>query len=333
MYFDELIAKHNWPKYKVNILNDGFFMQTKGSFGEITSLSKQEREFLNINYEFSNIKILKEIIDSKKTTIKVLFELHDELKIEAVLMRFKDGRNSVCVSSQVGCPVGCVFCASGQMGLKRNLTAQEIVDQVMYFAREISPHKITNVVYMGMGEPMLNYHNVVESIRILTNPKELGLSPRRITLSSSGYIKQLRMFMEENLKTKLAISLHAPNQTLREKLMPVAKIHPLKVLMWFIHDWEEYTNKRVTYEYTLIDGVNDSEDNAIELVNLLRRRLAHVNLIPLNPIKSPLGLKKSNEKRVQRFLEVLEENNIPVTLRVTMGDEIQAACGQLANKN
>ncbi len=333
MYFEELISKHNWPLYKVNILNKGFFQNPDNSFEKITSLSKEERNFLNDNYKLSTITPIKEIVDSKKTTFKVLFELQDGLKIESVLMRFKDGRNSICVSSQVGCPVGCVFCASGQMGLKRNLTPQEIVDQVLYFARKLNPHKVTNVVYMGMGEPMINYHNVVESIKILTNEKEFGLSPRRITLSSSGYIKQLRMFMQENLKTRLAISLHAPNQVLREKLMPVAKIHPLKVLMWFIKDWEEYTNKRVTYEYTLIDGVNDSEENAIELVNLLRRRLAHVNLIPLNPIKTPLNLKKSKKDRAQRFLEILEENNIPATMRITMGDEIQAACGQLANKN
>lgn len=318
-----------------------------------------------------HFELLKLLYDKGSKTWKALFRLYDNKKIESVMMKFDDGRNSVCVSSQVGCPVGCVFCASGQMGFMRNLTSHEIVDQVLFWSKllKILPNdkidkkfskiaenntdtieRVTNIVYMGMGEPMLNYDNVVESLKILTNPEEFGLGDRHITVSSSGYIPQLQKYMQEGLKTRLAISLHAPNQELRAKLMPVARIYKLDKLMEFIKEYEHYTNKRISYEYTMIEGVNDTEECARDLSRLLRHREAHVNLIPMNPIattktdltieqalnsneyyKGPMG--KSNILKISRFNDILKEHFIPTTIRITMGDKIQAACGQLANEN
>lgn len=184
-----------------------------------------------------------------------------------------------------------------------------------------------------MGEPMLNYENVVESLKILTNPNEFGLGDRHITLSSSGYIPQLEKYMTEGMKTKLAISLHAPSQELREKLMPVAKIYSLDKLMEFIKKYEKYTGKRISYEYTLIDQVNDTQECARNLAKLLKNREAHVNLIPMNPIAEAKDLRKSDLRNVYAFYETLKHFKIPTTIRITMGDKIQAACGQLANKN
>jgi len=374
MYFKNLPKPTNWPKYKLKILNQAFFKKSVNNFYEITGLSKKEREFLTKNERFTTLSPLKLHHDKKSKTYKMLFGLYDKNKIESVLMQFEDGRNSICVSSQVGCPIGCIFCATGQMGFKRNLTTKEIVDQVLYFARllknykayiskptDISlgqikdltnvesqqpkvlssksttqnsfhPQTITNVVYMGMGEPMLNYKNVIESIKILTNPNEFGLGARRITISTCGIIKQLYKLMDEKIKIKLAVSLHAPTQKLREKIMPIAKTNSLKNLFKFIDEWQRTNNRRVTYEYILIKDVNDGTAQALELANLLQKRIGHVNLIPMNTISNHPTLQKPNKNSIYRFERILKENNIPVSIRVTMGDRIKAACGQLATK-
>lgn len=296
--------------------------------------------------------LAKVLFDVESNTWKALFKLKDGKKIESVLMRFEDGRNSVCVSSQVGCPVGCIFCASGQMGFMRNLDFREIVDQVIFWSRLLKDlplddsvkqfskvslkqnfERVTNIVYMGMGEPMLNYDNVVKSLKVLTDPNQFGLGDRHITISSSGYIPQLEKFMSEGVKCRLAISLHAPNQEIREVLMPVAKVYDLYKLMEFVKKYEKYTSKRVSYEYTMISGVNDSDENARDLVRLLRYRDAHVNLIPMNPIAERKDLKKSEKNQIFSFFDILQKYKIPSTIRITMGDRIQAACGQLANSN
>jgi len=336
MYFKSL---EKLSPLKLKLLNKAFFKDIVGSYGDISTLSKLEREYISNTIPFTSLELEKLLEDEESKTYKALFKLHDGKLVESVLMRFTDGRNSVCVSSQVGCPVGCIFCASGAMGFMRNLTSNEIVDQVMFWARWLKDKKyegktrVSNIVFMGMGEPMLNYANVVECLKVFTNEEELGLGDRHITVSSSGYIRQLRSFMKEGLKTRLAISLHAPNQELREKLMPVAKIYSLNDLMAFIKEWEDYSHKRVSYEYTMIDNVNDSAKDAWELAKLMKNRLAHINLIPLNPIMEREDLKKSSRNRIFAFHDILKSANIPVTIRITMGDRIQAACGQLANKN
>ncbi len=329
MYFKDL----NLKKYKIAIINDWFFKKLETDFDKYTNLSKNEREIIKKKYKSSNLKLLQKSESQDKSTLKALFELSDGARIESVLMRFKDGRNSVCVSSQVGCPVGCVFCATGRMGFTRNLTAQEIVDQVLFFARILDKQKqkVTNVVYMGMGEPMLNLDNVIESIKILTDKKQFGLGSRHITVSTSGYVKQLYKFLKTDLKVRLAISLHAPTQSLREKLMPVAKIYSLDELFEFLNIWWQRRKKRISFEYILIKNINDSEKDASSLAKLLKNKLAHVNLIPYNPVAN-LNFQRSNKKQISRFAKILNDANIPVTLRVTMGDEIKAACGQLASK-
>ena len=336
MYFKSL---EKLSPLKLKLLNKAFFKDIVSSYSEITTLSKIEREYISNTLPFTSLELEKLLEDEESKTYKALFKLHDGKLVESVLMRFSDGRNSVCVSSQVGCPVGCIFCASGAMGFMRNLTSNEIVDQVMFWARRLKDKKyegktrVSNIVFMGMGEPMLNYNNVVECLKVFTNEEEFGLGDRHITVSSSGYIRQLKSFMKEGLKTRLAISLHAPNQELREKLMPVAKIYSLNELMAFIKEWEDYSHKRVSYEYTMIDGINDGAKDAWDLAKLMKNRLAHINLIPLNPIMEREDLKKSSRNKIFAFHDILKSANIPVTIRITMGDRIQAACGQLANKN
>jgi 23S rRNA (adenine2503-C2)-methyltransferase len=266
-------------------------------------------------------------------TSKVVFKTISGLLIEAVLMRHDD-RNTVCVSCMSGCPVGCKFCATGRMGLKGLLSADEIVDQVLYFARLLKGEdsRPTNVVYMGMGEPMLNLGSVERSIRWLTSEEGLGLGQRRITVSTSGYIPQLKLLREHGYKGKIAVSLHASNQKIREELMPVvAKAYPLDKLMTELDKMVEVNNKRISYEYILIAGVNDLDTNAQELSLLLKNRLAHVNLIPYNEVDG-VGFSKPNRKRVHDFFNILESNGIPVSVRETMGDDISGACGQLAGK-
>jgi len=233
----------------------------------------------------------------------------------------------------VGCPVGCDFCATGKMKFNGNLSTQEIVDQVLYFSRILQKEdqKVSNVVFMGMGEPMLNFENVTKAIDILTDPNKLAMSKRRITVSTSGYVAQLKMLMEQGFRGRLAISLHASNQALRETLMPVAKVYSLDALMGFLDEYVEVTNKRISYEYILIDGINDTEVNAIELSNLLENRLAHVNLIPYNTI-SGSSFKRSSQSSMQKFTNILDKNHINYSYRVTMGDDINAACGQLTTK-
>ncbi len=374
MYFNS--SELNFKSYKLKLLNEAFFRRFE-DFDEIQGLSKSEieavkslfakeceelaampsvkqsvkRPIVSEPQKSLHINLVKVLEDLESNTFKALFELKDGSKIESVLMRFKDGRNSVCVSTQVGCPVGCIFCASGKMGFYRNLQYVEIVDQVLFWSKWLKTkpndnidkafskvnhnndfERVTNIVYMGMGEPMLNYVNTVESIRILTDEMQFGLGDRHITVSSSGYIPQLEKYMEEGFKTRLAISLHAPNQKIREELMPVAKVYSLDRLLEFCKKYEVYSHKRISYEYTMISGVNDTVECAMDLARMLRRRDAHVNLIPLNPIANT-SLKKSTRDAIMDFFDILQKHKIPSTIRITMGDRIQAACGQLANQN
>jgi 23S rRNA (adenine2503-C2)-methyltransferase len=268
-------------------------------------------------------------------TIKALFSRKiDDKKLETVLMMHKDGRNTVCVSCMIGCPVNCAFCATGKMGFKANLTAGEIVDQVLYFSKYLSQtdKKVTNVVYMGMGEPLLNYDEVMKSIDILTDEKKMGLSQRRITISTSGYIPQLRKLIASNYKGNLAISLHSANQLIREKIMPVAKVYKINDLMEALAEYEANGGRRITYEYVLIKDLNDTKECAEDLVKLLKGKLALVNLIPYNKVDGA-DFEKSSKNSIFSFLKILQTNNIEATIRVTMGDDSAAACGQLAQNN
>jgi 23S rRNA (adenine2503-C2)-methyltransferase len=328
---EQIIKNNNLPLYKIDQFNKAFYGDLVVSFDDITTWSKKDRLLLT-EIPFISLDVQTQQISKKQDTIKVLFKRKlDGKLIETVLMRFEDGRNTVCVSCMVGCPVNCTFCATGKLGFNGNLTATEIVDQVLYFARILKKEKakITNVVYMGMGEPMLNLENVQQSIDILTDSNRFGLGARRITVSTSGYVAQFNKLVADGFRGRVAISLHAPNQTLRAKLMPVAKAYSLNQIMEALDNYVELTNKRVSYEYILINEVNDSEENAKELSELLRGRLAHVNLIPYNSIKG-VEYERSTPERIKVFCEILKQNGVNYSLRITMGDDIAAACGQLA---
>jgi len=329
----EFAKKHNLPKYRIDQFNQQFFQQAIESFDELSNWGKDLRDSLKEEVEFMVLEQDRVFESENKDTVKVLFKRKDGQRIETVLMRHHNNRNTVCVSCMVGCPVNCSFCATGKMGFGGNLSAREIVDQVMFFQRRLVKQgkKVTNVVYMGMGEPMLNLPEVQKSLEIFTDPSKLGMSSRRFTISTSGYIPQFRQLIKDGYRGKVAISLHAPNQELREELMPVAKLHPLGKLMKALDEYVELTNKRITYEYVMISDVNDQPKHAKQLAALLSGRLAHVNLIPFNPIKEEV-YERSSGNSIQRFKRSLENVGIPVTIRATMGDDVDAACGQLADR-
>ncbi len=330
----KFLQEQSQPDYRIKQFNHAYYQQLIESFNELTTWSKDLREELKQTYDFSSLKLEKKQETPAGDTVKVLFSLKrsPDKKIETVLMRHEDGRNTVCVSSMVGCPVGCTFCATGQMGLETDLTAREIVDQVLYFARFLSnqSQKITNIVYMGMGEPMLNLKAVEESIDTIIDPKKMGMSQRRITVSTAGFPDQIRQFVDDGYdQAGLAISLHAPTQEIREKIMPIAQVHPLDELFAAIDYYVERCNKLVTYEYILLKEVNDQDQHARQLGELLKDRLAHVNLIPLNPVPG-IKYKRPSRQRVTEFSEILSKEGVSNSIRVTMGEEIDAACGQLS---
>lgn len=258
---------------------------------------------------------------------KILFRCKkDGKKIESVLMRFKDGRRTVCVSSQVGCAVKCAFCATGKMGFKRSLSYEEIADQVLYFV--LDEEEITNVVFMGMGEPFNNYENVIRACRHLNDSRGMNLGVRNITLSTAGVIPGILQLISEDLQVNLAVSLHAPNQKLRQELVPIAKKYPLSELMDVLKEYTDKTHRRVSYEYVMLSGVNDSLGLAHELGKLLKGRLCHVNLIPYNFTDKTM-FRRSGDKKIKEFKKIVETYRVPVTVRVSLGQGISAACGQL----
>jgi len=256
--------------------------------------------------------------------------------IESVIMRHLSGRTTLCVSCQAGCPMACTFCATGKLGLLRNLEFYEIVEQVMYANEFLEPEdkKIRNIVYMGMGEPFLNYENVKKSILIASAQKKLDLSNRRITISSCGVVPGIEKLGNDFPQISLAISLHAPNDEARKKIMPVDHTYPIDTLMKALDEYVTKTNKRIFYEYIMIAGVTDRIEYAHELAKLLKNRLAHVNFIPYNPGEGIMGNNYQPTSKIimKKFQKTLEEHGIPSTIRHTMGDDIDAACGQLALK-
>ncbi|MFQ5492866.1 MAG: 23S rRNA (adenine(2503)-C(2))-methyltransferase RlmN [Candidatus Dojkabacteria bacterium] len=329
----EFVKNNKLPAFREQQFNEAYFKQGINSVDELTTWPKELRQRLRHAFKFTTLGVETEFSSKNSNTIKTLFKRKDGQRIETVLMRYKDGRNTVCVSCMVGCPVNCSFCATGKMGFGGNLSAREIVDQVMHFERRLMKEgaHVTNVVFMGMGEPMLNILAVQEALHVMTDTDRLGLGKRRITISTSGYIPQLRQLIKDGFCGRLAISLHAPNQKLREKLMPVAKLFPLGQLLRTLDDFTELTNKRVSYEYVIIQGVNDKDEHARELGKLFKRRLAHINLIPYNPIREA-PFKRSSKRQISVFKTILEDYGIPVSIRSIMGDDVNAACGQLADR-
>lgn len=329
---EELMLFIGQKKYRATQIFKWIYEKRVTNFDEMSDVSLSFREFLKDNYTLDKPKIFKKQISSDGT-IKLLLELKDGNKIETVLMRYNYG-SVACVSSEVGCNMGCCFCASGLLKKKRELTVDELVGQVLVLDDLLSSEnkRVTHVVVMGTGEPFDNYDNVLDFIRILNHPHGLAIGARHITVSTCGIVDKIKKYAHEGLQINLAISLHAPNDQLRNKIMPINFKYNLAQLMEAVKYYEKVANRRVTFEYILLKGVNDSKENALELVNLIKGTLAYVNLIPFNPVEE-LKYKRSDSKTVHQFLDVLMKNNVTATIRKEFGTDIDAACGQLRAKN
>jgi 23S rRNA (adenine2503-C2)-methyltransferase len=319
------------PNYRAFQLWDGLYRNLYQSWDDFTIFSKKLRGRISEDFSLKRLRPLNRSFSKDKKTQKILFELADKNRIETVLMRYGK-RNTVCISCQSGCAMGCVFCATGKMGLHRNLSNGEIIEQVIYFARELKQkgEQLTKLVIMGMGEPFLNYTATMSAISCLNDPAGFNFGCRRITISSIGITSQLEIFMNENHQVNLAISLHAPNDRLRNRLVPINKKYPIKKLISACKRYTETTHRRISFEYVLIEGLNDSKKLASELSDLIKDILCHVNLIPLNP--TPLFKGRAPKYHVIRdFKDVLENQGIATTIRESRGTDIQAGCGQLVN--
>lgn len=296
------------------------------SFDEMTNLSKALREKLKENYIIKNIKIVEKLVSKEDNTSKYLFDIGDDIVIESVLMRYSYG-NAVCISSQAGCRMGCTFCASTVDGLERNLLPGEMAAQIYEIQRDIG-ERVSNVVIMGSGEPLDNYDNVIDFLEIIHSKEGNNLSHRHITLSTCGLVDKIYDLAKENLQITLAISLHAPNNEIRQNTMPVAKRYDIDSLIKAAKYYADTTKRRVTFEYALIKGVNDSSDCARELASRLKGIMCHINLIPVNDVKENNYI-RSTEENINSFASLLRELGIETTVRRKLGSDINAACGQL----
>ena len=296
------------------------------SFDEMTNLSKDLREKLKANYTLNSLEAVAVQTSKIDGTQKYLFRLHDGHVVESVLMRYHHG-NSVCISSQVGCLMGCRFCASTIGGKVRDLYPSEMLGQI-YKIQKLSGERVHNVVVMGTGEPLDNYDNLVQFIKMLTDENGLNISQRNLTVSTCGIVPKIRQLAEEKFQMTLALSLHATTQEKRKQLMPIANKYDLKEVLDACHYYYEQTGRRITFEYSLVGGVNDTKQDAEELTKLIGKFPCHVNLIPVNPIKER-DFVQPNKQECQAFRNKLEKNGINVTIRREMGRDIDGACGQL----
>ncbi len=299
------------------------------SFDEMTNLSKSLREKLDSQYRIPMVKMVERQISQIDGTNKFLFQLEDGHVVESVLMRYKHG-NSVCISSQVGCRMGCKFCASTIGGLERNLLPSEMVGEI-YQIQKISGERVANVVVMGSGEPLDNYDNFVRFVHLLSDEHGLHISQRNITISTCGIVPNMKRLAEEQLQITLALSLHGSTQEKRKTLMPIANKYELPDVLEACDYYFEKTGRRITFEYSLVHGVNDRDEDAEELIEILKTRNCHLNLIPVNPIKER-NFEKPSRKSAENFKNKLEKNGINVTIRREMGSDIDGACGQLRRR-
>ena len=319
------------PPFRLKQIKKAVFQDLIENWNKATTLPQDLRQKLSEACPISELKPEKTLTSEDNQTVKALFRLKDNSKIESVLMRHRDDRRTICVSSQVGCAMGCQFCATGQQGFKRNLTSSEIIEQILFFARLLKKNKekVTNVVFMGMGEPFLNYDNAIETIKILNDKDGFNLGSRHISISTAGIIEGIKKLSQEKLQVNLAISLHAPNNNLRSKLMPINKKYPIEKILATVDNYIKKTKRKVMFEYLMIDGVNDSFEQSEELAKLLKKTLYFVNLISFNPVAHS-QFKPSPGWKIKKFKEILEKNGVVVTQRYRFGQEIKAACGQLA---
>ena len=325
---EELIKIGEKP-FRAEQIFKWLYQEKVKSFDDMTNLSLELREKLKQNYTMCNFKILRKQ-ESKDGTIKYLFDVLDGNAIETVLMSYHHGY-SICVSSQIGCKMGCKFCASTGINFIRNLSSGEIVEQILAVEQDTG-NRISNVVLMGIGEPLDNYDNVVNAIHIINNPKGINIGARHISLSTSGLVPQIYKLAEENIQCTLSISLHATNNKKRSSMMPVNDAYPIEELIKACKDYIEKTHRRISFEYALAKDNNDNIEDAKELVKLLKGMICHVNLIPINKIENGKFDKSSNENII-KFRDYLNDHGIVATIRRELGSDIDAACGQLRRKN
>lgn len=298
------------------------------TFDEMTDLSKDLIAKLKEKFYIRNLEVAN-CQKSKDGTVKFLFRLRDGNAIESVMMKYKYG-NTACVSNQIGCKMGCTFCASAGIGFVRNLTSGEIISQILEIEKQTG-EKISNVVFMGIGEPLDNYDNVMKAIRLINHPKGLNIGARHISISTCGLVHNIRKLAEENMQCNLCISLHSSRDEVRTSMMPINKAYSVAEVIKACQYYIEKTNRRVTFEYALVDGVNDSLSDALHLSKLLKGMLCHVNLIPINKIKDGIYEKSSTEK-ILAFRDFLNDKGIVATVRRELGSDISAACGQLVRQ-
>jgi 23S rRNA (adenine2503-C2)-methyltransferase len=329
----EVIQDWNEPAYRAQQIWQGIYQKYWNSSEEFTSLPLPLRKKLDQHFIIGGLNPEKELQSNDGFTKKILYRLKDKAAIETVLMGYAD-RNTVCISSQVGCGMGCNFCATGNMGFIRNLSRGEIVEQVIKTAADLGQNgkSLTNVVFMGMGEPFHNYQPVMDAVRILNDPKGFGMGTRRFTISTVGLVPGIKRFTEDNTQINLAISLHAADDVLRSSIVPINRKYPILELMAVSRQYIQRTNRRITFEWALIDRVNDTADQARKLSNLVKGMLAHVNLIQLNPV-AHYGGKPAEEDKALKFQKILTDAGIACTIRLRRGIDIQAGCGQLASES
>ena len=314
-------------KFKAQQLFEWLYQKKVESFDEMTNLKKETIAMLKNDFTLRTITIKK--VERDIDVNKYLFYLSDDEKVEAVLMNHEYG-TSLCISTQVGCNMGCKFCESGRLKKVRNLETHEMVEQILTVEKECGK-RISHVVVMGIGEPFDNYDNLVKFIEIINHPKGIALGSRHITVSTCGVIPKIKEFTKLPYQVNLAISLHAPNDKLRSEIMPINRAYPLKDLINTLKEYINKTNRRVTFEYIMLQGVNDQEEHALELVNLVRGMNCYINLIPYNETNN-ISFKRSNYDTITKFYDILKKNRINATIRREFGSKISAACGQLRSK-
>ena len=325
---EALLTEMGQPRFRAAQIFK-WLQQGTEDFDEMTNLPKDLREKLEESCYIAGVSIERRLVSQLDGTVKYLYKLIDGELIESVLMKYEHGY-TVCISTQVGCRMGCSFCASGLCGLKRNLTASEMLSQIMMAAKD-NGIRVSNVVMMGMGEPLDNFDNSMRFLELVSNEKGLGIGYRHISLSTSGVVSGIEKLKEYNLPITLSVSLHAPNDEIRNSMMKVNKRWNIDQLLKACREYQKVTTRRISFEYALIDGVNDSEKCADELAARLKGIMCHVNLIPANPVKEN-SFKKPDKNKIQKFKQMLESKGLNATVRRTLGADIEASCGQLRNR-
>ncbi len=322
---EEFVISNNYPKFRAKQIKQWLSKGVK-SFEEMKNIPKDIIESLKTSCYISVANIEKKLVSRYDKTVKYLFSFNDGECVESVVMSYKHGY-SICISTQVGCKMGCTFCATGKSGFSRSLTASEMIAQIESAQNDLDI-RISNIVLMGMGEPLDNFDNVVKFIELVSSDDNLNIGTRHITLSTCGLVPEIYKLAEKRFGITLSVSLHAPNDEIRQKTMPIARRYSMQELLKACKDYFKITGRRVSFEYSMISGVNDSDENARELANRLSGMSCHVNLIPVNTVEGT-GYIKSNIKRQQSFIDILAEKNITATVRRTLGSDINASCGQL----